>query len=179
MTKKKNPADLLKNKKAAVVAPAKAVKLSEPQTRIAKFLLGKTDAVFGKEEKSKLSAKGQAIRAHILKSFGGYATQAAELMSILTGEKITVPAGDSRNIYFQPGICLVPLNTNNGHNYPVGQVMMAGPHGAGHMLKAAGQFGNNMSTDPGDFRAANEAEVKAFVLANEEHIVSYLNLVVL
>lgn len=119
---------------------------------------------------------GERLEAAIAQ-FGGYAENIAKIMTILTGEELAAPKGGHYHGVqeaFVPGAMFVPLADPNGHDYEIGQPVMALHHLQARCLRMSGDTGNSMDTNASSLRPATEAEITTFVKANYDKIVKHL-----
>ncbi len=93
----------------------------------------------------------------------------------LTGESIPEVSAGTADLPVRPFLALVPLRSDNGHNYPIGEVVfMLSNHpnaGGGMGISEKGFLGNTLGTRPGSFRIATNEEIETHIGA----LVDYYN----
>lgn len=118
-------------------------------------------------------AKMQEMREVLGKaSFGCQQSNVGKLFEIVSGfpEGSLTASSDGPGYYdpvythFMPGVAIVPLNCDNGHNYRVSQpaICRTGPEGA---VKADLRRGNSLDTRTENYRLATPEEVIALFSA--------------
>lgn len=95
----------------------------------------------------------------------------AEIASAILGADIELPK--HRNIEMIPFAAVVPLNADNGHNYPVGKpcILKSGSRGIRYRPAEGWSAGNELSRNTKDIRPATLDETaKAFEKIHESEI---------
>lgn len=104
-------------------------------------------------------------------TWGCYEGGIRKVVEAMLGEKLLErPVKEAEGIRIEDGVCVVPTDNKNGHDYATGHVVMATPRSTwygspvdqrGGMLKENGDRGNFLRFD--DVRLATPTEAKVFV----------------
>ena len=163
-----------------------APKMTEAQEKVLTLLKTRTEEAFVKffkpKKEEEKDEKFIAMEKAIVQ-FGGYAPAVAELMSIVTGMKLSIVSSDGQipTSRIQPGSCLVPTRNPNGHSYALNKVCMATVPNqqSGFFSLNQKSGGNNLTMDIESLRLPTDEELQSFVLENYSQIVRTLNIVIL
>jgi hypothetical protein len=92
-------------------------------------------------------------------NFNGKEEDLAKIISLIIGEEIII--NDNKKVSFEKGVMIVPLISDNGHNYPLDfPVLMCNSSQIG--IRSDGISGNNMTVQKNSIRPATKEEIYKF-----------------
>lgn len=164
-------------------APEITREFSDKVKRLANHLIEnskKFSQIFQAETEQALSEKALAIQTYIQDNMGEYRRPAAELCSLLLGERITIGGTKIPEHIWRERVLMVPTTNPNSHNYPLKKPTLTLGNGSQRGYRY-GDFslGNNLPGDNSCYREATFEEACDFVEHHFDKLVSTLGVMFL